>query len=84
VTSPIGRGKDATFTVKTRPSTACSATFTPPSGAPTSDGLTLKTSDVSGTAFWTWRIASTTALGDGLVSANCGGEIVTQKIVIIQ
>jgi hypothetical protein len=85
VTSPIGRGKDATFTVRTRPGTTCSATYTPPSGAAsTADGLMLKNADSSGTVFWTWRIGTNTALGDGTVSATCGTETVSTKIVIIQ
>jgi hypothetical protein len=85
LTSPIGRGKDATITIQTQPNASCNFTYMLPApSTPTADATGQKAADSTGLVIWTFRIPSTASIGDGSISVTCAGQTTTSKLIVIQ
>jgi hypothetical protein len=76
-------GDDAHVEIRTRPGSACSISYTTPSGTiSTADGLDNKTADQDGYCSWSWTIGSNTKPGTGTITITAGGKTQTYPIKI--
>lgn len=73
LTSPIGRGSNATISINTAPNTYCTITVYYKSGASTAQGLGPKNSDGNGNCSWTWKVGTRTTPGDWRIVINVQG-----------
>jgi hypothetical protein len=84
-TSPIGRGKDATITIQTQPNASCNFSYTLPNATTAAaDATGQKTADGTGQVIWTFRVPSTSPIGDGSISITCAGQTTTSKLIVIE
>jgi outer membrane biosynthesis protein TonB len=86
LTSPIGRGANATATVKTAGGAACSIDVQYKSGSSTAAGLGDKTANSSGIVSWTWKVGTRTTPGSWPVTVSCSrGDLfdsITKDLVV--
>ncbi len=83
LTSPVGRGGNASATIQTAAGAACSIGYVTPAGnQSTAQGLVSETSNGSGVCDWTWKISPTTKTGTGTVTIMANGSTQSFPIVI--
>jgi hypothetical protein len=83
LTSPVGRGGNASATIQTAAGAACSIGYVTPSGnQSTAQGLVSETADGNGVCAWTWKIGSSTKPGMGTVTITANGATQSFPIVV--
>jgi hypothetical protein len=83
LSSPVGRGGNASATIQTATGAACSIGYVTPAGTnSTAQGLVSETADGSGVCAWTWKISSSTKPGTGTVTITANGSRQSFPIVI--
>ena len=69
----VGRGYQASVTVKTQPAASCSISVYYKSGRSVAQGLTTKKASASGVVSWSWKVGTRTTPGSWPVVITCGG-----------
>lgn len=86
LTSPAGRGSDASITIQTIPGASCDITVFYKSGPSTAAGLYPQRADNRGLVTWIWRVGTRTTPGRWPIVVNCssGGRQGTLEVSFLR
>ena len=70
----VGRGKNATLSIKGKPNTAYTLSVQYKSGSSKATNVGTKTSDANGNASWTWKVGTNTTPGSHPIIVTGGGQ----------
>src|SRR3970282_10303 len=71
LTSPAGRGTDASITIQTAPGATCDITVIYKSGLSRAAGLYPQKADSGGMVTWVWRVGTRTTPGRWPIIVDC-------------
>ena len=80
----VARNSAATVTARTAPGASCWINVQDQNGAITVAGLGQKQADATGLVSWSWKVASSTALGTWPITIVCGGATVSTSVTVVQ
>lgn len=78
----VGRNRNATVTVKTKPNGSCTMSVLYKSGPSKAASVGTRKANASGVVSWTWKVGGNTTKGTWPVVINCAGATVRTSVTV--